>query len=333
MGWLDLVNATCYRQAMTEGQTRAHVGRFILSTTFWLTVFILSVKVSAAWAVQSLSLMAESLHTLLAGFSTFLSLLTIPRSDRLEEPFIYGHSKRETLITFLLVAILGFAGLNLLGLSAQQLVATVQRGTSIFPVRVSLALVQLLGVMVATTLGLAFLGIYQGRILRNASLRFNASQLLKDAVLTLLVLGGLLAVWWGIGWLDVLLAILLVLLAAGSCWQVVNWQLPLLVQHTAIAPEAIAQMARQVQGVTHCYRIQSRGVVGRSVYVQMHLVVHPDFIEFTPRIAERIEQAIQERYGPVHVTFHLDDDLLESMNITASNPPEVNAKHDQVSED
>jgi cation diffusion facilitator family transporter len=318
---------------MTEGQTRAQVGRFILSTIFWLTVFILSVKVAAAWAAQSLSLMAESLHTLLAGFSTFLSLFGIPGSKRLEEPGIYGHGKRETLIAFLVAAILGFAGLNLLGLSSQQLVAGIQGKSLTFPVRVSLPLVQLLGVIVATTLGLAVLGLYQGRVLSNAALRFNASQLLKDAVLTLLVLGGLLAVWWGIGWMDLLFAILLVLLAAGSYWQVVNWQLPLLVQHTAIAPEVIAQMARQVRGVTHCYRIQSRGMVGRSVYVQMHLVVHPDFVGFTPRIAERIERAIQERYGPVQVTFYLDDDLIESIDINASPPSEVNGKHDQISED
>lgn len=314
---------------MTEGQTRAQVGRFILSTTFWLTVLILSVKVAAAWAAQSLSLMAESLHTLLAGFSTFLSLFGIPAANRLEEPAIYGHGKRETLIALLFVAILGFAGLNLLGLSSQQLVAAIQGKSLMFPVRVSLPLVQLLGVIVATTLGLAVLGLYQGRVLSNAALRFNASQLLKDAVLTLLVLGGLLAVWWGIGWLDVFFAILLVLLAAGSYWQVVNWQLPLLVQHTAIAPEVIAQMARQVRGVTHCYRIQSRGMVGRSVYVQMHLVVHPDYVEFTPRIAERIERSIQERYGPVQVTFYLDDDLIESMDINVSPPSDVNGKQDE----
>jgi cation diffusion facilitator family transporter len=314
---------------MTEGQTRAQVGRFILSTTFWLTVFILSVKVAAAWAAQSLSLMAESLHTLLAGFSTFLSLFGIPGVNRLEEPAIYGHGKRETLIAFLVVAILGFAGLNLLGLSSQQLVAAIQGKSLMFPVRVSLPLVELLAVIVATTLGLAVLGLYQGRVLSNAALRFNASQLLKDAVLTLLVLGGLLGVWWGIGWLDVLFAILLVLLAAGSYWQVLNWQLPLLVQHTAIAPEVIAQMARQVRGVTHCYSIRSRGIVGRSVYVQMHLAVHPDFVEFTPRIAERIERAIQERYGPVQVTFYLDDDLIESMDINVSPPSEVKGKQDE----
>lgn len=39
----------------------------------------------------------------------------------------------------------------------------------------------------------------------------------------------------------------------------------------------IAQIARQVGGVTHCYQIQSQGIVGRFVYIQMHLIIHSEF--------------------------------------------------------
>jgi hypothetical protein len=65
--------------------------------------------------------MAESLHTLLTSVSTFLSLLTL-KAYRPNGYPIYGQGKREVVITFLLIAILGFAGLNLIGLSAQQLI-------------------------------------------------------------------------------------------------------------------------------------------------------------------------------------------------------------------
>jgi Co/Zn/Cd efflux system component len=65
---------------MTEGQNQTQGGRLILLTTLWLTLFVLSVEVSAAWATRSLSLMAELLHTLLTSFSTFLSLLKTTKS-------------------------------------------------------------------------------------------------------------------------------------------------------------------------------------------------------------------------------------------------------------
>lgn len=81
-------------------------------------------------------------------------------------------------------------------------------------------------------------------------------------------------------------------------------------QQSAIAPDVLAQIARHVGGVTHCYRIRSKGIVGRMVYVQMYLILHPDFREVTATIAERIEVAIQERFGPVKVTFYIEEDVI-----------------------
>ncbi|HEY9632183.1 MAG TPA: cation transporter [Coleofasciculaceae cyanobacterium] len=306
------VNAIRYLQAMTEGQNREQISRLILFTILWLTLFILSVKVSAAWATRSLSLMAESLQTLLTSFSVLLSLLRTKAPKRARRPSTYGHSKRETVITLLLVAVLGFAGLNLLIMSIQQLVITISGETLTFPANVSLPLIQLLSVVVVTSLGLAILGLYQAKALSNTPLRFNATQLLKDVLLTILLIVGLMGVWVGWVWLDAVLAILLVLLALGSCWQIVNWQLPLLVEQSAIAPEALAQIVREVGGVSHCYQIQSKGLVGRFVQVQMRIIVHPDFTSFTSLILERIETTIQERYGSVQVTLSIDDDLTDS---------------------
>jgi cation diffusion facilitator family transporter len=323
-------NLTCYLPAMTEGENRDQVSRLILFTTLWLTLFILSVKVSAGWATRSLSLLAESLHTLLTAFSTFLSLLRITTSEHPTERLVSSHGKRETLITFLLIAFLGFAGLNLLGMSGQQLAVATQREMLIFPIRVNLPLMQLLTVVVVSSLIWALLGIYQAKVLSNLALRFNAIQLLKDVWLTFLVLIGLLAVWWGWVWMDVILAILLVVLAMRSCWQIVSWQLPHLIQQTAIAPEVLAQIVHQVGGIIHCYKIQSRGIVGRLVYIQMHLIVHPDFSEVTSVIIERIEQVIQERYGPAQVTFYIDDDFGELITFNNSNlTPEVDGKNGQ----
>ncbi len=317
---------------MSEAQNRAQVVRLILFTTLWLMILILSVKVSAAWATRSLSLMAESLHTLLTSFSTFLSLLTIT-AYRPSRPCLHGHGKRAAAIAFLLIAFVGFAGLNLLITSGQQLASAARGEIFSFSVRVSLPLMQLLGVVVVTSLSLAILGLYQGRTLSHPALRFNAGQVFKDVFLTLLVVGGLFGVWWGILWLDVLLAILLVLVAAGSCWQVVSWQFPFLVEQTAIAPEVLAQIARQVGGVTHCYRIRSRGLVGRFVHVQMNLIMHPEFKGVSYLIAERIEAVIQERYGPVQVTFYIDNDLSSATLLHSSQLTEFSGTNDPLGEE
>jgi divalent metal cation (Fe/Co/Zn/Cd) transporter len=320
-------NVTFHLQVMAEGQNRAQVGRLILLATLWLTLLILSVKISAALATRSLSIMAGSLQTLLTSFSILMSLLKITLPHHPKRLSVYGHGKREAIITFLLVAVLGFISLNLLVISGQQLAIVFQGRMLIFPVAVSLPLIQLLTIVVVTSLGSTLLCLYQAKVLSNTALRFNGTQLLKDVWLTILVVVGLLGVWWGLVWLDVVLAILLVLLAVRNYWQVLSWQLPLLVQQTAIAPEVLAQIAREVAGITHCYQIQSRGIVGRLVYVQMRLIVHPAFTEVTPLMFKRIEAAIQERYGPVQVTFYIDD-IQELANLNPSGvTPEVNGQN------
>lgn len=307
---------------MPKAQNRHRASRLVLFVTLWLTLFVLSVKVSAGWATQSLSILAESLHTLLTSFSILLSLLTMAAPDHRKGREVYAHSQRETMVVLLFAGFLGFACLTLGGMLAQRLESTTHGGIPPFPIRVSLPLIQLLGVVLVANFGIALLGFYKAKALSNLALRFNARQLLKNVGLTILLIIGLLGVWWGVIWLDQLVAVFFVILVVVSYWGVLCFQLPQLVQQTAIAPEVLAQIARQVGGVTHCYQIQSRGIVGRLVYVQMHLILHPEVRSLAPKIAKHIEEAIHECYGPVQATFYIDDDVSPELDVSNYYLPE-----------
>ncbi len=320
-------------KAMTEAQNRYRVSRIVLFAILWLTLFVLSVKVSVGWAMQSLSLMAESLHALIVSFSTLLSLLALSPPDSPPGREFYGHGKRETAITLLLAAFFGFACLNLAVMSVTQLLAIVQGRELPLAINVNLPAMQMLGMLAAITLVLTLLGVYTTKVLQSPALRFNASLLLKDIGLTILVLAGLLGVGWGIVWLDLLLAMVLVVLAGESFWRVVRRQLPLMVEPTAIATEVLAQIARQIGGVTCCYQIQSRGIVGQLVYVKMHLVLHPEFRGVASLITERIEGAIRERYGPVQATFYIDEKVSDSAGVSKfDQSEEFNGTSDRTEE-
>jgi len=210
-----------------------------------------------------------------------------------------------------LVAFVGFASLSLAIAGAWQLAASARGGSLPFPTRVSLPLMKLLAVVVVTNFGFALLQRFQARNLNSSILRHLANRLLVDVGLTTVAIAGLAGFWWGLVWADAFLGMGLALLAMWSCWEMLNWQLPFLVQQTAIAPEVIVQIARQVGGVTHCYNIHSRGVVGRFLWVEMNLIVHPDFTGVIGIIIEQIESGIRERYGPVQAFFIIDDPVLE----------------------
>ena len=280
------------------------VSRQVLLIMLWLTLLVLAVKVWAGWATGSLSLLAESLHTLIDSFSTVLSLIAVAAPYRSSGREIWGHGKLETGLTLMLVAALGIASFGILGGAVWQL-ATVNLPTAL-PVQVTLPLLYLLTIVLLVNVGLALFERQLAQRLESSALRWNAHHILQDSWLTLILLIGLVGVWQGYRWLDPLLAIVMVVTAGMSCWRVLNWQLPMLVQQTAIAPEAIAQLVKQIQGVTHCYHIQSRGIVGRQVLVQMRLVLHPEFVGAAQWIMEQIEAAIRDRYGPVQVLIYLD---------------------------
>lgn len=308
---------------MSEVKNPKGVSRRILLITLWLTLLMLAVKVGAGWATRSLALLAESLHTVIDGFSTVLSLIALSAPNRPSGREIWGHGRLESAIALLLVALLGFACLSLLGLAIQQLAMTPMLSV-LPPVRMPLALIGVLTIVLIASVGLAYFEQRIGRAINSSALSLNARQILQDAWLTFALLIALLGIWRGYPWLDPIMTIVMVIAASFSCWRVLNWQLPLMVRQMAIAPEALGQLVRQVQGVTHCYNVRSRGIVGRQVFVEMHLVLHPECLGMSPWILEQVEANIRDRYGPVQVMIHLEemrDDPQHPLDSVRSNHP------------
>ncbi|GAP94642.1 cation diffusion facilitator family transporter [Leptolyngbya sp. NIES-2104] len=291
---------------MAEVRNQKGISRQILLITLWLTLLMLVVKVGAAWATRSLAIVAESLHTVIDGFSTVLSLIAISAPNRQTGREVWGHGRLETGLALLLVALLGFAGLSLLSVAVGQLAIDPALRT-VPATRMRLSVIGLLGVVYAASLGLALFERKVSRSLDSSVLKLNARHILQDAWLTAFLLVGLFGMWAGYAWFDSFLTIVMVLTAGLSCWRVLNWQLPLMVRQVAIAPEAIGQIVRQIQGVTQCYEVRSRGIVGRQVFVEMRVIVHPEFLGASDWIVEEIEGAIRDRYGPVQVMIFIEE--------------------------
>ena len=96
------------------------------------------------------------------------------------------------------------------------------------------------------------------------------------------------------------------LLLIRVCWLVLRRTLPWLVDHIAIAPEAIHAQAMGVPGVINCHDIASRGVLGQQVFIDMHMVVEADDLATAHRITELVEDRLERSFGPVRCTIHLE---------------------------
>ena len=280
------------------GQQRQTCYRLLLMM-LWANLVILTIEVIAGWVSQSVCLLAESLHTLIDVFSTALSLTAVSSPQRPLGREIWGHGRGEAGGALILAAVMGFFGVSVLMVAVGQFEAAMGGVSMAFPMEVTGALMQLMAAMVAIALTLALLVSYQGRYLPGMALKLTTQHVLGDGWLSMVVLLGLVGIWRGHTWLDPLIAIALIILTLHSFWRVLDTQLPMLLVPTAIAPEAIAQVVTTVEGITRCNRIRSRGMVGRQVWIELYLAVHPEFLGMTRTITERVESALRHHYGPV----------------------------------
>ena len=89
----------------------------------------------------------------------------------------------------------------------------------------------------------------------------------------------------------------------------------------AIAPEAIHAAVINVPGGLNCHDIASRGVLGRQVFIEMHLVVDSDSVEVAHQTTEQIEDILEKKYAPVRATIHIEPQSYSSEHISFGSVP------------
>ena len=284
----------------------------LLLIILWLSLLAFAVELAIGWLSHSLSLLAESLHTLIDIFSTLLSLVAVASPQRTLGKEIWGHGRGEAAGALVLSAVLGFAGISIVLIASEQVSIFFQTRQGLFPVTITPTLILLMWSVKALMIGAVWVASQQSKQNHSLALRLSTQHVLGNAWLSGLLLVGLVAIGQGYRWLDPVIAILWVFFAAQNVWQAFQHQLPMLLRPTAIAPEAISSLVCQTEGVTRCTRILSRGMVGRQVWIELHIMLHPEYMVIANTIGEKVEKALREHYGPVRSQIWLDQVKSES---------------------
>ena len=280
--------------------TRRAVQRVLL-ITLALNLIVVALKATVGWLTGSLSLLADALHSVTDGANNVLGLATNrlanPQPDR-DHP--YGHQKYEAIGALGVAAFLGIACFEILK-SALERVFFGGNPVTMGPTALWIMLL-VLGINM-------FVAFYERRVglaLNSKILVADAQHTMSDIWTTIVVIAGLIGVWQGLAWLDVALAFPVALLVFKSGWTVLRDNLPWLVDEMAIAPEAIHTQVMQVPGVINCHSIASRGLLGRQVFIDMHLVVQPTDIRAAHTVTEAVEDRLEAVFGPARVTIHIE---------------------------
>jgi cation diffusion facilitator family transporter len=307
-GTIELVNPNL---APTAPIDHRRTVRWVLLITLALNLLVAGLKAGVGWWTGSLSLLADALHSVTDSANNVLGLLTnhlaSPQPDR-DHP--YGHQKFEAIGALGIAAFLGIACFEILQGAVERLLVGGE------PVTLSaIALWIMIGVLGINIL-VAFYERRVGLRLHSKILIADAHHTMSDVWITIAVLAGLIGVWLGVQWLDVAMAFPVAILVFKSGWEVLRENLPWLVDEMAIAPEAIHTVVMQVPGVVNCHNIASRGLLGRQVFIDMHLIVEPRDLGEAHEITEHVEALLGENFGHTRVTIHLEPLGYQSSQIT-----------------
>ena len=286
---------------------RARV-RKVLWITLLLNLLVMVLKAIVGFLTGSLSLQADALHSVTDSANNILGLFTnrlsSPQPDR-EHP--YGHQKFEALGALGIAAFLSIACFEIL----QGAVEKIIYGAT--AVSISANELWILLVVLGVNIFVAFYERNVGRKIGSPILIADAKHTMSDIWVTLLVLAGLVGIWQAntlnlpqLQWLDVVLAFPVALLVFRSGWEVLKDNLPWLVDEIAIAPEAIHRIVMEVPGVINCHDIASRGLLGRQVFIEMHLIVDARDVETAHKITEQVEARLEAKFSPVRVIIHIE---------------------------
>jgi cation diffusion facilitator family transporter len=300
---------------------RAEVRRVLLFTLV-LNLGVVILKLTVGWWTGSLSLLADALHSITDSANNVLGLVTnqlaSPEPDR-DHP--YGHQKYEAVGALGIAAFLGIACFEILKGAGERILSggelVTMDATSLW------FLLVVLGINI-------FVAFYERRVgtrLNSNILIADAQHTMSDIWITIAVLGGLIGVWVGVQWLDLLLAFPVALLVIRSGWVVLSANLPWLVDEMAIAPEAIHATVMQVPGVLNCHSIASRGLLGRQVFMDMHLIVEPKDVLSAHEITEQVERMLEAEFGPARVTIHVEPPSYVSRELTYGHSESPHSSH------
>jgi cation diffusion facilitator family transporter len=224
----------------------------------------------------------------------------------------YGHSKFESLGALGIAGFLTVAGIEIFDSAVKRLFFS---GDSESIEVSNLSLVMMIAVLIIN-IGVAVYEAKRGKALNSKLLQADARHTLSDVWVTVVLLVGMWGIRLGFGWLDIILAFLVAGLVFWSAWEVIRENVPFLSDRVAIPAKEIMKTVTDVYGVLNCHSITSRGVLGQTIFIEMHLVVAPREISEAYKIMEAVEQKLREKYGSVHATIQLEPhkniELLES---------------------
>lgn len=263
----------------------------------WITLFLNAIvsiaKLIYGHITASISLQADGFHSLLDFSSNIVGIFGIILAAKpADEGHPYGHRKIETIASIGISFFLFF--------TSYELIITVwDRIKNPAIPHVDLLSFVIMGVTIGVNF---FVAVYERRVgekLKSDLLLADSSHTKSDLFVSLSVMASFVGVLLGIPWLDVAIAIGIVVFIFYVGFRILFNNLNVLLDAQTIDPEIITKMVLSVPGVQHCHKVRSRGTRNR-VFLDLHIHVEPTMTtELSHELTHIVIRKIKKQFTEV----------------------------------
>ncbi|MHA1713430.1 MAG: cation diffusion facilitator family transporter [Candidatus Ranarchaeia archaeon] len=258
----------------------------VLSVILGLNLLVALSKVVIGVFTNTLSMVADGIHSTLDGASNIIGLISIKFAFQPPDTkHQFGHRKFEVIAAFMVSIFLLFTTFEIIQ-------SVVDR--FIHPQLPTVSWVNFL-VMLATisvNYGVYKYEFRRGRELCSPILRSDALHTKSDILVSFSVILGLVFSWLGLELADPLIALVVVLLIGKEAYHIFRENLETLVDTSQIDPMKIRRIAMEIPGVIDAHNIRTRGV-SDEIFVDLHVVVDPKLSVYQGHdIATNVQKAI-----------------------------------------
>ena len=291
-----------YSQQRAAGGERAKAVRRVLWWVLALNLLVAGGKLAYGWYIESVSITADGFHSLFDSTSNIIGLLGISMASRpADKDHPYGHAKFESFASAAIGALLLFAAWRVGSQSVDRLMNPGE-GPAVDSVTFVVMITTLVINVAVTTLERR-----AGRRLGSEILLADASHTASDVLVTIGVIGGLVAVYLGFPLADPLLGLVVAVFIVIAAVRVLGSAGATLSDSARVDPTEVCRVACSVPGVLGCHDVRTRGTAS-EVYVDLHIQVDASAsVEDGHALAERVEKLVCDSItSVVDVIAHLE---------------------------
>lgn len=283
-----------YSRPSATDTDRLRAVRRVLWWVLLLNVGVAAAKLGYGLLIDSVSITADGFHSLFDGTSNIIGLIGLGLAARpADKGHPYGHGKYETFASAAIGALLLFAAWRV-GSSAFVRLQNPGSGPAVDGISFVIMVATLAINLVVTTLERR-----AGKRLGSELLKADASHTASDVLVTLGVIGGLVAVRLGYPIADPLLGLIVAVFIVFTAFRVLAGAGGSLADTARLDPAEVSARALDVDGVLGCHDVRTRGSES-EVYVDMHVQVDPSItVAEGHAIVERVEHTIVEGFPEV----------------------------------